>query len=107
MFPCKLKFTQYRKPVTFEICIDAGNNPRVVSPTTLFVSVEYLINLPKGLPCARVTYQYFPFGSTVIPWGPSISVGKDPTLILSFSSIFFPLNFSSDTVSSDSEATYR
>ena len=46
MFPCKLKFTQYRKPVIFEICIDAGNNPRVVSPTTLFVSVEYLINFP-------------------------------------------------------------
>ena len=73
--PCKLKFTQYKNPVTVEICIDAGNKPRVVSSTTSLVSVEYLISLPNGFPCARVKYQYFPLGSTVSPCGPSFSVG--------------------------------
>ena len=96
-----------KKPVTLEICIDAGNKPSLVSSTTLFVSVEYLINFPYGFPWAKLTYQYLPFGSTVIPWGPSISVGYEPTVILSFSSIFLPSNFNSDTVSSDSEATYK
>ena len=46
MFPCKLKFTQYKNPVTFEICIEAGNRPRVVSSITSFVWVEYLSSFP-------------------------------------------------------------
>tara|TARA_B100001057_G_scaffold61449_1_gene54823 strand:+ start:60 stop:263 length:204 start_codon:yes stop_codon:yes gene_type:complete len=67
--------------------------------------VEYLISFPYGFPCARDKYQYLPLGSTVIPCGPSISVGRDPTLILSISSALLSVNFISDTVSSDSAAT--
>ena len=58
-----------------ETCIDAGNKPSVVSSTTSLLSVEYLTNLPNGLPWANDRYQNLPLGSTVIPCGPSISVG--------------------------------
>ena len=75
MLPWRLKFTQYRNPVVVETCIDAGNKPSVVSPNISLFSVEYLTNLPKGLPWANERYQNLPFGSTVIPCGPSISVG--------------------------------
>ena len=77
----------------------------MVSSKTSFVSVEYFINFPNGLPCAKDKYQYLPFGSTVMPWGPSISVGNVPTATLSISLISFLSNFRSETVSSDSDAT--
>ena len=70
-----------------------------------FVLVEYLTSVPKGFPCARVIYQKSPLGSTVIPWGPSISANINPTSILSASTASFPSNLIRDTVSSDSEAT--
>ena len=105
MLPWRLKFTQYRNPVVVETCIDAGNKPNVVSSRTSLFSVEYFTNFPKGLPWANDKYQYLPFGSTVIPWGPSISVGYVPTTILSTSFISFSSNFNRDTVSSDSDAT--
>ena len=89
-----------------ETCIDAGNKPSVVSSRTSLFSVEYFTSFPKGLPCANDKYQYLPFGSTVIPCGPSISVGYVPTVILSTSLISLFSNFKSETVSSDSDATY-
>ena len=72
----------------------------------LKTSVRNLIKLPKGFPCANDKYQYFPFGSTVIPWGPSISVGMTPTSISSSSWVFLPSNLIKETISSDSAATY-
>ena len=78
-----------------------------VLDTGLFDSVEYLTKVPKGFPWARDKYQYLPFGSTVIPWGPSISVGITPTSNLSSSINSDPSNLSKETISSDSAATYK
>ena len=105
ILPCKLKFTQYKKPVIAEISIEAGNNPNVVLATAWLVSVEYLTKVPNGFPWAKDIYQKSPLGSTVIPWGPSISANINPTSILSASTASFPSNFMRETVSSDSEAT--
>ena len=42
MSPCRSKLTQYRRPVSREICIVAGNRPSSASPTTRFVPASYL-----------------------------------------------------------------
>ena len=83
----------------------AGNIPTFTSPSHSSVPVSYLWIEPNGLPWAIETYQWRPPAEMLMPWGPSISAGKLPTVIVFVTSMPEGPNRIRDTSSSDSAQT--